>query len=149
MEIVADTAVGPWVAFELFEKLKVDSARWDGGERRPWCGARRARCSGCSSTARSSRATCAPSASTTTGDLIDRIVDFFLIKSSAAWYPRSLEGRSLAKFDLSFTTGAKYLLASVGDRVDSSASGRTVRTRWVTPGPDPERVVQSGAVQGV
>ena len=52
-----------------------------------------------------------------------------------AWYPRSLEGRSLAKFDLSFTTGARYLLASVGDRVDSTASGRTVRTRWVTKGP--------------
>ena len=27
------------------------------------------------------------------------------------------------------------LLASVGDRVDSTASGRSVRTRWVTPGP--------------
>jgi hypothetical protein len=69
------------------------------------------------------------------GDLIDRFVDFFRIKSSAAWYPRSLEGRSLAKFDLTFTTGSNYLLASVGDRVDSTMSGRTVRTRWVTPGP--------------
>jgi hypothetical protein len=69
------------------------------------------------------------------GDLIDRFGDFFLIKSSAAWYPRSLEGRSLAKFDLTFTTAANYLLASVGDRVDSTTAGRTVRTRWVTPGP--------------
>ena len=69
------------------------------------------------------------------GDLIDRFGDFFLIKSSAAWYPRSLEGRSLAKFDLTFTTGSNYLLASVGDRVDSTTSGRTMRTRWVTPGP--------------
>jgi predicted metalloprotease with PDZ domain len=69
------------------------------------------------------------------GDLIDRFVDFFRIKSSAAWYPRSLEGRSLARFDLTFTTASNYLLASVGDRVDSTASGRSVRTRWVTPGP--------------
>ena len=67
------------------------------------------------------------------GDLIDRFGDFFLIKSSAAWYPRSLEGRSLAKFDLTFTTGSKYLLASVGERVDSSTSGRSTRSRWVTP----------------
>ena len=33
MRIVADTAVGPWVAFELFEKLEVDSASWEGGEK--------------------------------------------------------------------------------------------------------------------
>ncbi|HEU4526300.1 MAG TPA: hypothetical protein VFR62_14840, partial [Gemmatimonadales bacterium] len=31
VRIVADTAVGPWVAFELFEKLKVDSASWENG----------------------------------------------------------------------------------------------------------------------
>ena len=55
------------------------------------------------------------------------------IKSSAAWYPRSLEGRSLATFDLTFSTGFKYLLASVGDKVDSSRADRTVRSRWVTP----------------
>ena len=58
-----------------------------------------------------------------------------MIKSSRPGIPRSLEGRSLARFDLSFTTGAKYLLASVGERVDSSARASTVRTRWVTPGP--------------
>jgi len=135
LEIVSDTAVGPWVVFQLFEKLKVDSARWVGGDK--------------ATVARGKESPLLwvqldrqiqPGEVRTLqiwyhGDLIDRIVDFFLIKSSAAWYPRSLEGRSLAKFDLSFTTGAKYLLASVGERVDSSASGRTVRTRWVTPGP--------------
>src|SRR5262249_39252979 len=48
---------------------------------------------------------------------------------------RSLEGRSLAKFDLSFNTSKDYLLASVGERVDSSTTGRTVHTRWVSQGP--------------
>jgi hypothetical protein len=69
------------------------------------------------------------------GDLIDRFVDFFRIKSSAAWYPRSLEARSLAHFDLTFHTSDAYLLASVGERVDSARSGRQVSTRWVTAGP--------------
>ena len=32
LEITASSPVGPWVAFELFDKLAVDSARWDGGE---------------------------------------------------------------------------------------------------------------------
>ena len=135
MRIVADTAVGPWVAFELFEKLKVDSASWEGGEKATvvrgkespllWVLLDRQIKPGDVRTLRLHYH----------GDLIDRFGDFFLIKSSAAWYPRSLEGRSLAKFDLTFTTASNYLLASVGDRVDSTISGRTVRTRWVTPGP--------------
>jgi hypothetical protein len=135
VEIVADTTVGPWVVFELFEKLRVDSARWEGGDRATvvrgkespllWVQLDRQIQPGEARTLRLYYR----------GDLIDRYGDSFLIKSSAAWYPRSLEGRSLAKFDLSFTTGSRYLLASVGDRMDSTASGRTVRTRWVTPGP--------------
>ncbi len=135
MRIVADTAVGPWVAFELFEKLKVDSASWEGGEKATvlrgkespllWVLLDRQIRPGDVRTLRLHYR----------GDLIDRFGDFFLIKSSAAWYPRSLEGRSLARFDLSFTTGSNYLLASVGDKMDSTTSGRTTRTRWVTPGP--------------
>jgi hypothetical protein len=135
MRIVADTAVGPWIVFELFEKLRVDSASWEGGEQATvvrgkdspllWVLLDRQIRPGDVRTLRLHYH----------GDLIDRFVDFFRIKSSAAWYPRSLEGRSLASFDLTFTTASNYLLASVGDRVDSTMSGRTVRTRWVTPGP--------------
>ena len=83
------------------------------------------------------------------GDLIDRFGDFFLIKSSAAWYPRSLEGRSLAKFDLTFTTGSKYLLASVGDRVDSSTSGRSTRYPLGDAEPHPQRLLQPGPLRGL
>lgn len=135
MRIVADTAVGPWVAFELFEKLKVDSASWESGEPATvargkdspllWVKLDRRIGPGDSRTLRLHYH----------GDLIDRYVDFFRIKSSVAWYPRSLEGRSLATFDLTFSTGFKYLLASVGDKVDSSRAERTVRSRWVTPSP--------------
>ena len=135
MRIVADTTVGPWVVFELFEKLRVDSASWEGGgeatvvrgKESPllWVLLDREIRPGDVRTLRLHYH----------GDLIDRFVDFFRIKSSAAWYPRSLEGRSLARFDLTFTTASNYLLASIGDRVDSTASGRSVRTRWVTSGP--------------
>src|SRR5919107_3259436 len=69
------------------------------------------------------------------GDLIDREGDFFFIKSSAEWYPRPLEGRSLATFDLTFRSPKGKLLASVGDRVEFSTSGNTDISRWVTPGP--------------
>ena len=135
MRIVADTAVGPWVAFEMFEKLKVDSARWENGESATvargkespllWVKLDRQIRPGDTRTLKLHYH----------GDLIDRYVDFFRIKSSVAWYPRSLEGRSLATFDLTFTTGFKYLLASVGDKVDSSRADRMIRSRWVTPAP--------------
>ena len=68
------------------------------------------------------------------GDMIERFIDFFRIRSSVAWYPLSLEGRTLARFDLTFNTPDAYLLASVGDRIDSSKAGRIVTTRWLTPG---------------
>jgi hypothetical protein len=134
MDIMADAPVGPWVAFELFEKLKVDSARWAGGSpartfRGKESGLVWLRLDGALRAGESRTVTLYYH-----GDLIDRVVDFFHIKSSAAWYPRSLEGRSLARFDLTFNTSDAYLLASVGERVDSSAAGHKVRTRWVTPG---------------
>jgi hypothetical protein len=135
MRIVADTAVGPWVAFELFEKLRVDSAAWEDGAKATiargkdspflWVKLDRQIRPGDTRTLTVHYE----------GDLIDRYVDFFRIKSSAAWYPRSLDGRSLATFDLTFNTGFQYLLASVGDKVDSSRADRTVRSRWVTPSP--------------
>jgi hypothetical protein len=135
IEIVADVPVGPWVTFELFEKLRVDSARWESGEPATvfrgkdsdflWVLLDRQIGPGDVRTLNLYYH----------GDLIDRFSDFFQIKSSAAWYPRSLEGRSLARFDLTFHTGEAYLIASVGDRVDSSKTDRTVHTRWVTSGP--------------
>ena len=134
MDVTADAPVGPWVAFELFDRLKVDSARWASGAP--------------AQTFRGKESglvwlrlddVLAPGQTRTVtlyyhGDLIDRVVDFFHVKSSAAWYPRSLEGRSLARFDLTYHTRDAYLLASVGERVDSSRSGHDVTTRWVTPG---------------
>ncbi len=134
MDIVADAPIGPWVAFELFEKLKVDSARWASGRPALTFSGKESglvwlRLDGLLQPGETRTVTLYYH-----GDLIDRVVDFFHIKSSAAWYPRSLEGRSLARFDLTYHTTDAYLLASVGERVDSSASGHKVRTRWVTPG---------------
>jgi hypothetical protein len=135
MRIVADTAVGPWVAFELFEKLRVDSASWESGEKATVARGKESPLLW----VKLDRQIRPGDTRTLTlhyhGDLIDRYVDFFRIKSSAAWYPRSLEGRSLATFDLTFNTGFQYLLASVGDKVDSSRADRTVRSRWLTRGP--------------
>jgi hypothetical protein len=135
LEITADSRVGPWIAFELFDKLKVDSARWVGGEPAPFYRGKESELLWIRLNDPIGPGDVRPLQLYYHGDLIDRYVDFFMIKSSAAWYPRSLEGRSLARFDLTFNTSDAYLIASVGQRVDSSKTGHTVRTRWVTSAP--------------
>jgi len=135
VDIAATSAVGPWVAFELFNKLQVDSARWSTGETATVFKGKNSGFLWVNLGSRLQPGETRTLSLSYHGDLIDRVVDFFWIKSSIAWYPLSLEGRTLATFDLTFQTPDAYLLASVGDRVDSSKAGRVVTTRWVTPRP--------------
>ena len=135
VEITAKSAVGPWVAFELFDKLKVDSARWEGGEAATIFKGKDSRYLWLRLGARMQPGEVRTLAVSYHGDLIERMSDFFRIKNSVAWYPLSLEGRTLATFDLTFNTPDSYLLASVGERVDSSRAGKIITTRWVTSEP--------------
>ncbi len=135
LDITAGNVVGPWIAFSLFEKLRVDSARWEDGTPATvfkgqggtllWV-----RLPNQLQPEESRRLSLHYQ-----GDLIDREDDFFFIKSSAEWYPRPLEGRSLATFDLTFHSPKGKLLASVGDQVESSTSGQVTTSRWVSTTP--------------
>jgi hypothetical protein len=136
LEIVADTGVGPWVSFLLYEKMEVDSARWaDGspaevflGKESPYLWVRLDR--------RLEKGETRTLRLAYHGDLLDRFGDWFYIKSSVNWYPLSQDVRAPALFDLTFLSPTGFLLAAVGDRTDSApAPGHMVRTRWVTPQP--------------
>ena len=135
MDITSTTAIGPWVAFELYSRLEADSARWkDGSPVVVFKG-------------RESPAlwvhlgTPLEAGETRTlelfyhGDLVDRYGEWFFIKSSASWYPRALEGRSAATFELTYHTPRSYLFASAGELVDSTESNGTVTTRWTAASP--------------
>ncbi len=136
MDISASATVGPWVAFGLFPKLQVDSAQWADGTtavvyKRKDAPEMWLRLDRTLQRGEARRVTVYYH-----GDLIDRYADFFFIKSSSAWYPVALEGRTKAIFDVTFNTPRSYLFASVGERVDSvDAPDRMVRTRWVTDAP--------------
>ena len=136
LRITTDTAAGPWLAFYLFSKLKVDSASWEGGVPAVafkgkdssilWVRLDKALARGDSRVLRLFYH----------GDLIDRFGDWFFIKSSISWYPLSLDQRNVARFDLTYFTPEGFRLASVGQRGDSAGEpGHMVRTRWVTEAP--------------
>ena len=136
LTITADTAIGPWIAFELYEKLDVDSATWEDGSAATvfkgddsgelWVRCDRRLQAGETRLLRLYYH----------GALLDRVADLFYIKSSIAWYPLALDMKRPAPFELTFTHPEGYTLASVGDRTDSAGTqDRMIRTRWVTPHP--------------
>ncbi len=136
LEITSDTAAGPWVAFGLMPKLKVDSARWDDtgepavlfkGKDDPtlWIHLRGALAPGAVE----------PLRLYYHGDLIDRYGDWFFIKSSVAWYPQQMGWRNVADFDLTFHYPASMTLASVGDQTSLGGDKRTVTSKWKTRRP--------------
>lgn len=135
-EIVADSAVGPWVPFFIYDRMEVDSARWSDGTPAEVFLSRDSPYLWVRLDARLERGGTRTLHLAYHGDLIERFGDWFFIKSSISWYPLSLETRYPAHFDLTFESPEGFLLAAVGDRVDSAAApGHMVRTRWVTPRP--------------
>jgi hypothetical protein len=135
VDLASDVPGARWLVFGLFPKAQVDSATWpDGttavvfkGKDAPLLWVRLE----------------SPLADGETralrlvyhGDLISRFGDFFFVDPDADWYPRPLDGRSVATFDLTFHSPKAYLLASVGDKTDSSVTDRVVTSRWVTAEP--------------
>lgn len=135
MFITGDAPLGPWVAFSLFSKFTVDSARWADGAPAIYDKKKDSpylwiRLPGVLPPGEVRQLTVYYR-----GDLIDRFGDFFFIKGSTAWYPRPLEGRSLATFEMIYHYPSNFMFASVGALMDSSTTGRTTTSRWVTPRP--------------
>jgi hypothetical protein len=135
LEITAETPVGPWVPFLLYSALKVDSARWEGGEPATVFRGKDGALLWVKLDRRLQPGEVRPLWLHYHGDLIDRFGDFFFIKASTFWYPVSLEGRSHATFAITYHTPSHYLIASVGDRTDSTVAGKVLTTRWVAAEP--------------
>ncbi len=135
MVISGEVSLGPWVAFSLFGKFAIDSALWvdstpavvEKKKNSPYLWVRLPRV--------------LPVGETVQlvvyyhGDLIDRYGDFFYIKGATAWYPRPLSGRSLATFEMIYHYPSNFLLASVGEMMDSSTTNRVTTSRWATARP--------------
>jgi hypothetical protein len=133
--IVGEVPLGPWVAFSLFGKFTVDSARWADGdaavvEKKKNSPFFWVRLPGVLPAGESLQLVVYYH-----GDLIDRVGDFFFIKEATAWYPRPLSGRSLATFEMIYHYPSNFVLASVGEMMDSSTTDRVTTSRWATARP--------------
>ena len=150
LEITADTAVGPWVAFELFEKLKVDSARWEGGEPATFFRGKESPLLWVRLDRPDQPGESGPCRLYYHGDLIDRYVDFF--DDQVVGVP-GIRGRSRAgawPVSTSPSTRPHSLPARErGRRVDSSLTGQNRANPLGHARADPQRLVQSGSVQGL
>ncbi len=127
--------LGPWVVFTLGDQFRVDSANWADGRSAIFDKQKDSpflwvRLPGALPAGEVVQLTVYYH-----GDLIDRYGDFFYIDGSTAWYPRPMDGRNLATFEMIYHTPSNYLFASVGERMDSSTTDRVTTSRWVTPRP--------------
>jgi hypothetical protein len=135
IHLTADERVGPWVPLLLYPELTVDSVRSDEepptavvkAKKDPTMWLRLPKVLGPADTL--------PVEIFYQGDLIDRLASFFFIKTSAVWYPRPFESRSLATFDITYHSPKSYLLVSVGDRTEEATDGESVTSRWVVRAP--------------
>jgi hypothetical protein len=136
LDITADTAVGPWVAFMLFPKTRVDSARWagDGAPAEVF----KAKDDGVVWVRLRQPMAAAAHDSLMLyyhGDLIDRFGDWFYLKSSVTWYPQQLGARDVARFNLTFHYPRSMTLAAVGAQTGSTTEGTMVTSTWSTSQP--------------
>ena len=150
MDITARSAVGPWIAFELFDKLKVDSAHWEGGEPATVFKAKDAglvwvRLGGRLQTGETR------AAHARLPWRHDRPVQRLLPdqeQPSPGTRSRSRAGRWRRSILPSTPPTPTCSPASASGWI-STKSGRVITTRWVTDGADPKRIVQSRPVQGL
>ena len=136
----ADQAVGPWLAFALQYKIQIDSAHWQDGSKAEtfkakdsgllWVKAPRRLAPGDSLTLTVSYHANHP-------DLIDRSTEWFYIEPGVDWYPVNVLGSEDATFDVTYHSPRQYTFASVGQRTDSSLTGKVVTTHWVIDRPTP------------
>ncbi|MDQ2670650.1 MAG: hypothetical protein M3Y31_08470 [Gemmatimonadota bacterium] len=134
-ELTAARAAGPWIPLSLYSELEVDSARWSDGGAAPFFKNE----DGSVVWVRSDRALAGGEQRSLVlwyhGDLVERLGDWFFINSSSSWYPRPLEGRSTATFDITFNSPRNYRIASVGRMTDSTVADQRLTTRWVADRP--------------
>lgn len=135
MTLTALEPIGPWLHFRLDPRLELDSARWQNDAA---VVAYKAKDVGALWVRGPHRLVAGDSLYLTVfyhGNLIDRFDDWFFINPLADWFPVNGQGSSLATFDLTFHSPSWYPIATIGERTDSTVTGKVMTTHWVANRP--------------
>lgn len=120
-----------WVAFQFYPDLMLDSAFWEDGTPAAALNANngyfwvRLR-DGLERTGEKGRLRVHYH-----GDVIERVEDWFHLKSSIQWYPHH-GYKQKARFDMTFRVPKEFRFVSIGKKVSEKENAGIVTTRWVT-----------------
>ncbi len=132
--VVPPRGYGPWIPFQLYYDLDVDSVTWNGApvayDKGPDAYYLWVRAPGPLHEGETPVLTAYYH-----GDLMARYGDWFVLKDWSGWYPSPTDWLSKASFDITYHTPLGHPIASTGQLMDSSTSGRLVTSRWVHEAP--------------
>jgi hypothetical protein len=123
-----------WLDFVMYSELEVDSAFWDNGEPVTYVKEKDNQFLWVKNHTEKDTTTHRRIRLHYHGNLIERVKDWFAIKSSRGWYP-SHRIRSEADFQVSFTYPDKFEFAASGEFVRADTVDKHVTSIWRSPVP--------------
>lgn len=126
-----------WLYFYLFEELEVDSLFWGDGRKATYVKEKDSPFLWVKNVYPLNSGDSGKLRVHYHGKLIERLKDWFYIRSPRNWYPKDDGYRSRAEFDVTYHTPKDFQFAGTGEPVFREVKDDVVTSRWVSGRPIP------------